>query len=63
MGNFVYSIGKVWQTFDSLSDARKHMALIIKQDKMTDCLHKDNNGYFIKRIDLRSLRTRRYPFN
>ena len=62
MGNFYYSIGKIWQTFDNLSDARNHMKYIIKQDRNTNALNRDNKGrYYIVRGDIRSGRTRRYP--
>lgn len=62
MGNYFYSIGSIWQPFISLSDARKHMRFVLKNDKDTNALNRDNKGYYyIVRTDLRSMKTRRYP--
>lgn len=62
MGNYFYSIGKIWQDFTSLAEARKHMRYVIKEDTSTNALNRDNLGrYYITRTDMRSNRTRRYP--
>lgn len=61
MGNFVYTIGNVWDLFETLGEARRHMKYVIKNDRLTDLLNHDSHGYFIVRTDQRSCRQRRYP--
>lgn len=62
MGNYLYSIGRIWQDFTSLAEARKHMRHVIKSDQNTNALNRDNLGrYYVSRIDMRSMNTRRYP--
>lgn len=61
MGNYFYSIGRVWQTFDTLAEARSHMRHVIKSDTSTSALNRDNEGnYYIVRTDIRSLKTKRF---
>ena len=47
--NYSYSIGKAYQSIDSLTDARKLQKSIVNGDK-TACLYRDVNGFYIKKI-------------
>ena len=47
--NYSYSIGKAYQSIDSLTDARKLQKSIVNGDKTT-CLYRDGKGFYIRKI-------------
>lgn len=53
MRYYIYTIGKAFSYFDTLSDARKAMKSIIKSDRNTALLNRDNVGrYYIVRTNI-----------
>lgn len=61
MKNFIYEIGRPWQSFETLQKARSHMRYVIKQDRQTASLYRDGTGrYYIVRTDVRSGNIRRF---
>ena len=61
MNDYFYTIGKAWQSFDSLEEARKEMKSVIKNDMHTALLNRDNEGrYYILRRHINKENTRRF---
>lgn len=59
MGNYIYTIGRIWSGIDSLREARAYMRQIIKKDRETASLNRDHFGrYYIVRTDIRTSRKR-----
>ena len=57
--NYSYSIGKAYQSIDSLTDARKLQKSIINGDK-TACLYRDEKGFYILKMYLNGTAKRIY---
>lgn len=58
MSNYFYQIGKLWPSFNTLAEARKHMRDVIKSDKNISALNRDNQGkYYILRTHIYTMKT------
>jgi hypothetical protein len=53
MSDYVYTIGKAFPYFDTLNEARRYVKHVIKSDRNTAFLNRDNVGrHYIVRTDI-----------